>query len=205
MDLQLSHILSKSLSKLLDDLTKLSESQIKTTHLDSNNNISNNINPGTSDNDDNNSLEQQFINIIMQHAKDIFLNQPQFKLNKFELQIPSGMVKLSVDASIKNFKESDINSKDALSKKLDIKFQFSTPKNVLAYLLNLQMKYLLSAGNAEMDEQSLAAFNSVVNILLDNQINAWSKKSYIQNNNGIISGNFMLSDGELLINNIPSK
>jgi uncharacterized protein YdgA (DUF945 family) len=187
MDLNLSinHILSVEFSQLIDKLEEISTT------------------PAAADAED--KRKQELINTLKQYLGPILVAQPVIKLAKFELTTPNGLIKVSGSATTNDFKLTDLNDQQAFMKKLLLDFNFSVPKPVLAYLFVLQMKYLLSAGNAEMDQQSSDALAKVVNILLDNQVNTWTKKGYLANKNGLLESHILIRDGELSLNGMLRK
>ena len=62
------------------------------------------------------------------------------------------------------------------------------------------MKYFLTAGNAQMDQQSSDALAKVVNILLDNQLQVWQKKGFIQESAGNLSSVISMESGVMSLN-----
>lgn len=135
----------------------------------------------------------------------IFASKPKITLKNFNLKLPSGIMHMSGYATTNNFEPNDIKAQDKFLKKLELEFNFSVPKEVLSYLFLLQMKYLLSAGKASIDEQSTIAMRKVVDILLDNQLRSLAKKGYIKKNNSNIESKLFFKDGKLFINSIESK
>lgn len=183
--LAISHVPSRAFSKLADDIERFSaNASVKT---------------------DDSTQRDKFIQLLKNDFVPILVASPLLNLSKFELNTSSGVMKISSQATTKQFEAGDINDQDKFISKLAINLDFSLPKPVVAYLFILQMKYLLSAGNAELDSQSSEALTKVVNILLDNQINTWTKRGYLKVNNGILQSNLVLRDGKLIINGIPTK
>jgi hypothetical protein len=97
-----------------------------------------------------------------------------------------------------------MNDKTKFMSKLSLKVDFSIPKPVMSYLFLLQMKYFLTAGNAQMDQQSSDALAKVVNILLDNQLQVWQKKGFIQESAGNLSSVISMESGVMSLNGHPT-
>ena len=135
----------------------------------------------------------------------IFVATPKVILNNFSLITPSGKISLSGFATTHDFVASDMNNQDKFMQKLLVNVNFSIPKPILAYLFLLQMKYFLTAGNAQMDQQSSDALAKVVNILLDNQLQVWLKKGYLTESNNLLSSTISLESGVVSLNKIPTK
>jgi uncharacterized protein YdgA (DUF945 family) len=177
-DLSLQHVQSKSLSQMIDKLKYLSNSG------------------------QNSSVEKEhMLNIIKTYFVPILIEEPVIKLNQFALDTPNGQILLNGFATTHNFIPSDMNNQSNFIHKLVVDLDMSVPKTVLSYIFILQMKYLLTAGNASMDEQSSKALNKIVNILLDNQVNGWVKKGYIVNNKNQLSTHLIMKDGKVYLNN----
>lgn len=183
IDLSVNHILAPQFSKLTDALSQFT--------ANSNNN--------------NDNQRDEFIKILKANFGPILVNSPIFTLNKFELNTPSGLINISGSATTKDFNLDDMNDQDKFMDKLSVDLSYSLPKSVVSYLFVLQMKYLLTAGNAELDQQSSEALTKVVNILLDNQISTWTKKGYLKNNKGVLTSHLVLKDGQMVINGITTK
>lgn len=183
IDLSVDHILSSQFSKLADDIEQFTANS----------------------NDNNDDQRDAFIKVLKANFGPILVNTPIFNLNKFKLQTPSGLIDIKGFATTNNFSLGDMEDQTKFMNKLNIDFNYSIPKPIISYLFVLQMKYLLTAGNAELDQQSSAALTKVVNILLDNQISTWTKKGYLKNNNGILSSHFVIKDGKMVINGIPDN
>lgn len=184
LDLALSHINSPAFSKMADEIEKFSATSVQM---------------------DDQVRRNEFIKLLKTDFVPILVESPVIKLSRLELNTPNGIIKISGQATTNQFLPDDINDQDKFMSKLQVGLNFSLPKPAVSYLFVLQMKYLLSAGNAELDRQSSEALTKVVNILLDNQINAWTKKGYLKVNNGILESHLVLRDGKLTINDIPTK
>lgn len=185
LNLVISHVNSPAFSKLADQVESYTANSLNNT--------------------DDTASRDEFIKILKNDFAPILVESPVLSLSKFELKTPNGLIKVSGQATTKQFQSDDINDYDKFMNKLLIDINFSLPKPVVSYMFVLQMKYLLSAGNAEVDNQSSEALTKVVNILLDNQINTWSKKGYLKINNGMLESHLVLRDGKLVINGIATK
>ncbi|MCE2705925.1 MAG: YdgA family protein [Proteobacteria bacterium] len=175
VDVSVHHILSKNFSSMIDEVSNLSAQT-----------------------DLNKEKSQQLLmSILKKNFGPILVNQPDIRLNKFELNTPNGLIELSGALTTSKFLLSDMNNQSAFLSKLDGNISFSVPKNVLSYLFMVQMRYFLSAGNAEIDEQSSAALKKVVNILLDNQLVTWKKKGYLKETHGIVKSSLFYKSGKL--------
>lgn len=186
LDIKIDHVLSPQFSKLADKLSAIAA-------------------PTDESADSADNTQQQLISTVKECFGPILVDKPVITLNKFALNTPNGLIQLSGSATTNNFTPDDMNDPQKFMQKLVLDASFSLPKPVLSYLFILQMKYLLSAGNAEMDEQSSDALTKVVNILLDNQVNEWTKKGYLKNNNNVLSSHLVIKDGVLKLNGIVSK
>ena len=189
LDVSVDHVLAPQFSILID---KIEQFAVKA------NNESNVA-------ETNSDTKAEFIKLLKDNFGPILVNKPEVVISRLELKTPNGLIKLKGNATTNNFELSDMNDNGKFMDKIFVDFNFSIPKPVVAYLFVLQMKYLLSAGNAEMDQQSSEALTKVVNILLDSQISTWTSKGYIKNNNGQLESHMVYKDGKLVINNIPTK
>ena len=126
------------------------------------------------------------------------------ELNKLTVKTPTGLITLSGKATTHGFESADMNDKTKFMSKLSLKVDFSIPKPVMSYLFLLQMKYFLTAGNAQMDQQSSDALAKVVNILLDNQLQVWQKKGFIQESAGNLSSVISMESGVMSLNGHPT-
>lgn len=185
LDLSISHVNSPAFGKLADQIEKFSADAVSKA--------------------DDSASREEFIKLLKTDFAPILVEKPVLSLSKFELKTPNGLIKISGDATTNQFVLGDINDQEKFMNKLRVNLDFSLPKPVVSYLFVLQMKYLLSAGNAELDRQSSDALTKVVNILLDNQINTWTKKGYLKVHNGMLESHLVLRDGKLIINDIPAK
>ena len=139
------------------------------------------------------------MNILKKYFAAILVNNPIIKLNTLSLKTPNGIIDINGMITTNNFLLSDINNKQEFIKKLQANIKFKIPKDVLLYLLMMQMKYFLSIGNANMDKQSADALKNVVSILLDNQLKKWKKLGYVKDNNSIISSNLKYNNAKLTL------
>ena len=181
-DLGLNHIASADFSKLLDNLNALGN-QEQTTEEARNKTVA--------------KLKTYFTPILIKN--------PEVILHSFYLQTPDGVIDLSGKATTQNFVASDINDQTQFMKKLLVKLDFNIPKPILAYFFVLQMKFFLTAGNAQMDKQSSEALAKVVNILLDNQIQSWLKKGYLKQDGNLIKSKISMESGVLYLNGVTVK
>lgn len=181
-DLSLEHIQAKSFSQMVDKLKYLS-----------NNSQNGDI------------VKEQMLSTIKTYFVPILINQPVIRLNQFGLNTPDGKIDLHGFATTDNFVANDINNQANFIHKLVVDLNMSVPKTVLSYIFILQMKYLLTAGNASMDDQSSKALTKVVNILLDNQVNGWVKKGYLINDKGQLNTHLVMKSGALYLNDKLSK
>lgn len=186
LNLSVSHVLAPQFSKMVDDIDKFTTTNANAKIDDA-------------------ARKDVFIRLLKDDFAPILVESPVLELSKFNLVTPSGLIQIKGMATSDGFVLSDISDQDKFMNKLLVDINFSLPKPVVSYLFVLQMKYLLSAGNAELDKQSSDALTKVVNILLDNQINAWTKKGYIKNNNGMLESHLVLHKGKLIINDIQTK
>ena len=191
LDVAVNHILAPQFSILIDKIEHFA--------------VKSNNKPKNSTEEDSNAMKNEFVKLLKDNFGPILVNKPEVVVSKLELNTPDGLIKFAGSATTNNFQLSDMNDGNKFMDKLWVDFNFSVPKSVISYLFVLQMKYLLSAGNAEMDQQSAEALTKVVNILLDSQINTWTAKGYIKNNKGLLESHMVFKDGTLVINNIPTK
>lgn len=190
VDISVNHILSAPFSRMLDKISEISTEDAISTKVDASE-------IEHVDGQSNNKSFNKLVPILKEYATPILVDSPEINLNKFSLKTPSGIIYVSGKVKTVGFTLKDMDSQTEFMQKILLEIHFSIPKSVLAYMFMLQMKYLLSAGNAEMDQQSTKAFTSVIDILLDNQINTWSKKGYIKNNKGILESDLLLKNGEV--------
>jgi len=181
-DFDLQHISAPEFSQLLDNLNKITGE----------------------DQADNNSRDKT-IAMLKTYLTPIFMKKPEVILNGFTLATPDGVVSLAGHATTVNFESTDMQDQTRFMRKLSVNVKFSVPKSVMAYFFVLQMKYFLTAGNAQMDQQSSDALTKVVNILLDNQLHVWLKKGYLQQHESMISSNISMESGIVSLNGIVTK
>jgi len=144
------------------------------------------------------------IQLLKNNLTPIFIESPVVELNKLTVKTPTGLITLSGKATMHGFESADMNDKTKFMSRLSLKVNFSIPKPVMSYLFLLQMKYFLTAGNAQMDQQSSDALAKVVNILLDNQLQVWQKKGFIQESAGNLSSVISMESGVMSLNGHPT-
>lgn len=177
LDLSVSHVLSAEFSKMIDELTRLAaESNIT--------------------DDEGHKL---LVAVLKKYFAPILVDSPIIEINNFRLKVPSGLIQMNGNFTTSGFTLVDINNDQNFLNKIEANVKFSVPKDVLSYLLMVQMRYLLSAGNAEMDKQSTDALKKVVSILLDSQLISWRNKGYISETSKGISSNLTYEHGKLLM------
>lgn len=187
LNLSVKHIHSPEFSQLIDQLKLMTgKSEAEST-------------------ENSDASRRQMISVLRKYLGPILVQSPIVQLNQFNLNTPSGLIKISGYATTNSFMLTDLNSQQKFMQKLMLDFNFSVPKPVLSYLFVLQMRYLLSAGNAEMDIQSSNALTKVVNILLDNQIGTWMKKGYLTDDNGILQSHLVIHNGKLFLDGKQSN
>ncbi len=181
-DLSLDHIAAPEFSKLLDNLNMVAgEDQSSQLNRD------------------------KTVAVLKTYFTPIFIESPVVALNNFSLKTPDGMINLQGRVTTHNFESADMNDQAQFMSKLSLNLDFSVPKPILAYFFVLQMKYFLTAGNAQMDKQSSDALTKVVNILLDNQLQVWLKKGYLTQNGDLIKSKISMESGVVSLNGIPTK
>lgn len=134
----------------------------------------------------------------------ILEESPVAQINKLTLKVPSGLISIDGFITAHDFESSDMNDQAKFMSKISANVNLSVPKPVLSYLLLLQMKYFLSAGNAQMDQQSSEALSQLVNILLDNQLKVWLKKGYMKQESSILSTTIDFESGVVYLNKMPA-
>lgn len=195
LNIALDHILAPQFSRLVDSIESFS--------ANSGIAVTSGTNSATTNPD--NLKREQFIKLLKANFAPILVESPVLTLSDFKLKTPSGLIKISGNVTTNNFVLSDMNNQDKFMSKVLLDLDFSVPKVVISYLFILQMKYLLTAGNAELDQQSAEALTKVVNILLDNQINTWTKKGYLKYNNGLLESHLSLHGSKLMVNGVIVK
>lgn len=135
----------------------------------------------------------------------ILIESPIAQINKLTLKVPSGLISIDGMVTTHDFESADMQDQAKFMSKITANVNLSVPKPVLSYLLLLQMKYFLSAGNAQMDEQSSQALSQLVNILLDNQLQVWLKKGYMKQQESNLSTTINLESGTIYLNHIPTS
>ena len=187
LSLSVSHVDSKGFSQLIDQLAQISTE------------------PDETDAKNQEKAKAELIKVLKANFTPILVAQPMIKLNRFSLNTPDGLIQISGSATTNNFTPADMNDQKKFMQKLALDVNLSLPKPILSYLFVLQMRYMLSAGNAQMDKQSSDALTKVVNILLDNQVSIWMKKGYIIQKNGVLSTHMYLKGGKLFLNDKASE
>lgn len=181
-DLAISHVYSPEFGKLLDNLESMATAK-----------------------SDDPEFRNKTIALLKTYLTPIFIQSPIIDLKEFSLTTPDGILNLSGHASTHDFQAVDMNNQTTFMKKLNLNIEFSIPKPILASLFVLQLKYFLTAGNAQLDKQSSDALNKVVNILLDNQLHVWLKKGYIKQNGNAISSKITMESGVMSLNGIDTR
>lgn len=143
----------------------------------------------------------QMIADLKQNMTPVLIESPIARINKLTLKVPSGMINIDGVLTTHGFESSDMNDQNKFISKISAKVNLSVPKPVLSYLLLLQMKYFLSAGNARMDEQSSKALSNLVDILLDNQLKNWLSKGYITQESTNLTTKIDFESGDFMLNN----
>ena len=144
----------------------------------------------------------KFIKTLKKVFGPILVDRPLIAINSFTLSTPDGLVDISGNATTKNFALTDMNDESKFMEHIVMDAKISVPKPIISSLFVLQMQYLLSAGNAHMDQQSSEALAKVANILLDNQISVWGKKGYVNESGELLSTHIVMKDGKVLLNGI---
>ncbi|MBP9742237.1 MAG: YdgA family protein [Burkholderiales bacterium] len=181
IDLSVSHVASAPFNQLIEKLIQVNAMNESS----------------TLDQDKNREL---LISTLKQYFIPILVESPVLKLNDFSLAMPDGLVTITGYATTAGFTPADMETQQKFMRKLVLDMHLSVPKPILSYMFVLQMRYLLSAGNAQMDKQSSEALTKVVNILLDNQINIWTKKGYLTNNNGQLGTHMHIESANIYFN-----
>lgn len=179
MQISISHVLSKSFSQLIDKIGELSSA----------NQLA-----------DNGKIKNDMIKVLKEYFGPILVNRPRIDLEQFKLVAANGsIIQLHGDATTNNFVLDDMLDQTKFMQNMEFDLYFQLPKPVVSYLFMLQMKYLLTAGNAQMDAQSSDALAKVVNILVDNQVRVWARKGYIKNTDGVLEGHLQYRNGKLMV------
>jgi uncharacterized protein YdgA (DUF945 family) len=144
----------------------------------------------------------EFIKTLKKGFGPILVDSPVIAINSFTLNTPDGLVDVSGNATTKDFALTDMNDESKFMEHIVMDAKISMPKPIISSLFILQMQYLLSAGNAQMDQQSSDALAKVANILLDNQISIWGKKGYVNESGELLSTHIVMKDGTVLLNGI---
>jgi uncharacterized protein YdgA (DUF945 family) len=182
LDLSLQHINASAFNQLTDVLNDLAKQN------------------NTADDEQAKSMQR-----LKQAMSPILQESPVIQLNKFIIQLPKGQISLSGKATTHDFMPSDMESQTKFMSKIVANLDFSVPKSVMAYLFVLQMKYMLSTGNTQMDAQSSEALFKLVDILLDNQLQVWLKKGYLTESGNQLSSHIALESGIISLNHLPVK
>lgn len=135
----------------------------------------------------------------------ILIESPIASINKLTLKLPSGLMSINGLVTTHGFESQDMEDQSKFLNKVYVTANLSVPKPVLSYLLFLQMKYFLSAGNAQLDEESSKSLSELVNILLDNQLKVWLHKGYMTEESGLVSTKFKLDRGDIYLNDISTS
>ena len=189
MDLELgiSHLNSKAFNDLMNKIA------VATTT------------PESTDDKTKDLAKAAFIKTLKDGFGPILVDKPIIELKTFNLKTPDGLIDVSGNATTNNFALTDMNDESKFMEHLVMDAKISIPRPIISYLFVLQMQYLLSAGNAQIDQQSSDALTKVVNILLDNQISIWGKKGFIIEKDGLLSTHIVMKDGKVLLNDKQSE
>lgn len=129
-------------------------------------------------------------------------NHPIIKINEISLDSEDGHT--NFNGTI-NIQKSDIAEVNSIFDNIHAEINIQTPKDFLSYLFLLHMKYFLISQNTELDKTSEKTFNKILSLLFNTQVKIWIKKSFINNNNGILSTKLVLDKGEIYLNNHQVK
>jgi hypothetical protein len=129
-------------------------------------------------------------------------NNPSVSIHEISLNSHNGKLMINGDISIEH---NNIISVDSIFDALHADINVQVPKDFLSYLFILHMKYFLMSQNTELDKNSEKTFNKIMLLLFNTQIKLWTKKSFITNNNGLLSTKILLNDGVLYFNKHPIK
>lgn len=149
--------------------------------------------------------KNEFSNTLKKEMTPILAESPVASINKFTLQLPSGLMSINGSVTTHDFESKDMEDQYEFLNNIYATADLAVPKPVLSYLLFLQMKYFLSAGNAELDEESSKSLSELVNILLDNQLRVWLTKGYMTEESGLVKTKFKLDDGIIYLNEHPTS
>lgn len=177
LDLAFSHIASPALNKVFDLLANMNQME---------------------------SMNQdERIELLKNTVAPVLIQSPKIVLNDFSITTPSGKIEINGNATTKNFVESDVLDTSAFLSKISADINVSVPRSTLAYIILIQMQYMLGGG--QMDVDSTKALTKIVDILLNNKVNAWVKEGYLKQDGEIVSTSIKLESGETYLNGILKK
>lgn len=125
----------------------------------------------------------------------LFTDNPKFTLSTFDLQTPSGKTAINGTFALNGVQSDDLNDFSAIVPKAAIKLNYQIPQTVVESFAHSQIQNLFDVE----DQKNATEIQETVRLMMSNMINDMQEKGYLKVENGLLVGDIVLNNGQLLL------
>lgn len=149
----------------------------------------------------NNDWKNRILHLARDEASDIFTNDPEITIKKFNLLTPKGEINVSGNINFKGLQKENLDDFRQMMKKLNFNINYSISEELMNSILTNQLNKLFIVDETDGGhEASTKDMQKTFGLLISNTLRSFKDLGYININDGKISGDVNMSYDVLKLN-----
>lgn len=157
-------------------------------------------------------FQEQMLASVRKEGVGLFTNNPVFKVNKFDLMVPSGHIKVNGGLQFNGLKAADLNDFSSMVQKMKAEINLDVSDKVLESLAVTQARGLFATADSEgetteeqalLDEEEQKDVDETVRLMMSAMINNLANEGYLIQKNNAIKTSILLENNTVQLNGKP--
>lgn len=147
-------------------------------------------------------IQEKVLASLRKEGAGLFTNNPLFKINKFDLTIPSGHIKVNGNASFNGLQAAELNDFGAMVGKLKANLKLDISDKVIHSFAVSQARSLLATDSPE-DTKAQEDVDETIRLIVDGTLGNLAADGYLTQANGAVQTELVLENNKVILNGKP--
>lgn len=145
-----------------------------------------------------NERSEAMLQFAQSEGIPLLTHDPRLVIQKFQIQSPEGIIRLSAELGLNDFKEADLKTQSSFLSKLNVKVDLTLPRTVLESIAFWKARDMFGDENSNI---SSADLEYLTNQFVQGQINQLVQQNLIRLEGKNLSTTLSVKNGQFMLNN----
>ncbi len=148
-------------------------------------------------------MQQAVVAAARNEGLGLFSNNPVIRLQRFDLQMPEGMVAVSGEIGFKGLNAEDMRQINTLLRKTEADIHLKLPQKLLEEMAVSQARNIFTVDDSAGGEEALLDIDNTVRLMVSSTIRSMQQDGYLKVTDGMLETDITIRDSQLQLNGKP--